>query len=109
MFGVFEICVIPPTKAFDGLLQDSGYRLVIDVEPLIYDLALDNEDTAGFAGFNLHSCPSDVSLEFVQQAFGACVSRGYGRHVIHVCPDWRKSQPALQTFTSNHPSRCPNY
>ncbi len=79
------------------------YRLIIDVGPLIYDLALENGDTVGFAGFNLHLCPSDVSLEFVQQAFGAMRYSLLWSSCHHIRPDWRKPQPALQTFTSNHP------
>lgn len=32
----------------------------------------------------------------------------YCHHVVNVCLDWRKTQPALQPFPSNHPWVCSN-
>lgn len=90
---IFEVCIVPTSKAFHGLLQDCWYWFTIDTELLIGEPALDNGDTVGFAGFNLHSCLDDDLLEFIQQAFGACFC--YRCHVIHIRPNWRKTQAQL--------------
>lgn len=64
----FEVYVVPSSEAFDGLLQDSWYWLIIDAESFVCEPAFDTENTAGSAVFD--SCPFDVSLKFIQQAVG---------------------------------------
>ena len=67
LLSIFEGCIVPTSKAFDGFLQDRWYWLSTNAEPLTDELVFDNGDAARFAGFNLHLCPVDVFLEFIQQ------------------------------------------
>ena len=39
LLRVFELCAVPAAKAFDGLFQNGWYWPVVDMEPLIGELA----------------------------------------------------------------------
>lgn len=84
---MFEVCGAPMSKVLDGLLQDCLFWLTIYAESLFGELTFDNGDAVRFAGFDLHSRPFDVFLEFTQKAFSAWFCCCDFCHVIHVCPD----------------------
>lgn len=88
LFSIFEGWVVPVSKAFDRFLQDHWYWLPSDSKFLIGELAFDNGDAGGCAGFDLHSQTVNVFLEFMRQAFSACLCLSFHCHVIHICPDW---------------------
>ena len=69
LLSIFEVYVVPSSEAFDGLLQDIWYWLSVDAEPFVCEPAFEHSN---LLGFDLHLCPFDVFLKFIQQAIGAC-------------------------------------
>lgn len=76
---------------------------------LMQNLSLTNRPlTIEIAGFNLNVHPFNVTLELIQQAFVQCFCCCDCCHVIHVCPDWTKTQSVSQMLPTDQPSRCLN-